>query len=91
MEINELKPFFAQAFTRLSQLEPLAEIYKARELKWIEDPRGLETDLEFKTGLFEPEEARIAREQREYEEMVRRGQLGQPQQYDFQPHQPVYE
>ncbi|GAA6022591.1 hypothetical protein JCM11491_000694 [Sporobolomyces phaffii] len=62
MEVNELKPFFSQAFVRLTQLEPLADVYKAREQKWLQDPRGLESDMALGIGLGEGADARRDRE-----------------------------
>ncbi|GAA5923940.1 DNA replication protein PSF2 [Sporobolomyces koalae] len=47
MEINELRPFFSQAFTRLAKLDPMAEELAYREDKWMHDPRGLQDEIEF--------------------------------------------
>ena len=51
MEINELKPFFAQAFVRLSHLDPMAEELKERELEWMTNPDKLEEDVRLGIGL----------------------------------------
>ncbi|KWU41686.1 Psf2-domain-containing protein [Rhodotorula sp. JG-1b] len=40
MEIAELRPFFSLAFTRLKDLDPLAEQHRETEEWWMRDPGG---------------------------------------------------
>ncbi|GAA5894653.1 DNA replication protein PSF2 [Sporobolomyces salmoneus] len=51
MEINELRPFFAQAFVRLSQLDPMADEYKEREMEWLRNPEKLQEEMRLGIGL----------------------------------------
>ncbi|GAA5830455.1 hypothetical protein JCM11251_002476 [Rhodosporidiobolus azoricus] len=41
LELSELRPFFSLSFSRLSALDPLADIHAENELMWMKDPVGL--------------------------------------------------
>ncbi|GAA5965829.1 hypothetical protein JCM3765_001196 [Sporobolomyces pararoseus] len=51
MEINELKPFFSQSFVRLTQLDPMAEELKEREMEWMLNPDKLREEIRLGIGL----------------------------------------
>lgn len=51
MEINELKPFFSQAFTRLTVLDPMADELKEREMEWMLNPEKLQEEIRLGIGL----------------------------------------
>lgn len=40
LELAELRPFFSLSFTRLRDLDPLADAHRAAEEWWMRDPAG---------------------------------------------------